>query len=53
MKGTIFLKDRKIVMTIGDTGKVPTVTLELLSPQFVFDGDKVMIIEGDVSTQKK
>jgi hypothetical protein len=27
--------------------------MELLSPQFVFDGDKVTIVEGDLSTIKK
>jgi hypothetical protein len=53
MKGTIFLKDKKVTMNIGTAGQVPTVSMELLSPQFVFDGDKVTIVEGDLSTIKK
>lgn len=53
MKGTVFIKDRKVVVSIGEPGKVPEVSMELLSPQFIFDGDKVTIIEGVLDTIKK
>jgi hypothetical protein len=53
MKGTIFLRDKKVTMFIGPTGQVPTATIELTSPQFIFDGDKVTIVEGEISTIKK
>jgi len=53
MKGTIFLKDRKVTLFIGDPTKVPTATIELTSPQFVFDDNKVTVLEGELSTVKK
>ncbi len=53
MKGTIFIKDKKVALSIGESGKVPVVTMELNSPQFIFDGEKVTIMEGELSTIKK
>jgi hypothetical protein len=53
MKGTIFIKDKKVTLSISETGKVPSVVMELISPQFMFDGDKVTIVESDLSTIKK
>jgi len=53
MKGTVFIKDKKITLSIGESGKVPEVSIELVSPQFIFDGDKVTIIEGQMDTIKK
>lgn len=53
MKGTIFIKDKKVTLFVGPIGQVPTATLELISPQFIFDGDKVTIVEGDLSILKK
>jgi hypothetical protein len=53
MKGTVFMKDKKVMLSIGEPGKVPAVTLELLSPQFIFDGDKVTVVEGELTNLKK
>lgn len=53
MKGTIFIKDKKVTLFIGGAGQVPTVTIELTSPQFIFDGEKVTIVDGETATTKK
>ena len=53
MKGTIFIKDKLVTLMISEPGKIPSVTLELSSPQFVFDGDKVTIVEGEITTKKQ
>lgn len=50
MKGTVFMKDKKVTLSIGEPGKIPAVTMELQSPQFVFDVDKVTIVEGEMTT---
>jgi hypothetical protein len=49
MKGTFFIKDKTVILTIGKSGQVPMATIELTSPQFIFDGEKVTIVEGDIT----
>ena len=50
MNGTIWLKNKKVTVFIGDASKVPEVTLELYSPQFIFEGDKVTIVDEQTPT---
>ena len=50
MNGTIFLKGKKVTLFLGDATKVPELTLELYSPQFIFEGDKVTIVDEQTPT---
>ena len=50
MNGTIFLKGKKVTLFIGDATKIPEVTIELNSPQFIFEGDKVTIVDATPPT---
>jgi len=50
MKGTIFLKGLKVTLFIQEVDKVPETTIELNSPQFQFEGDKVTIVDGTPPT---
>ena len=53
MKGTIFIKDKKVTLFIGPVGQVPAATIELNSPQFIFDGEKVTVVESEIPTTNK
>ena len=56
MKGTFWLKDKHITLFIGgdpSKGQAPEITIELSSPQFIVDDNKVTVVEAALPASTK